>query len=491
MTKDPVTQRVTHATWWSAIEISVRYGVQFAVTIILARFLTPVDFGLMAMLMVFVSFSALLVEGGLGSALIQKPTTSANDETSVFWVNLGMSCVLVLLLWLLAPDIAMFYAQPALVPLLQVLLWILPLGALATVPNALLSKRLAFRKRAIAELVASVASALLALWLVWQEFGVWCLIWQALVAAALRAGLLWWLSGWRIRGRFDPAALGGLFRFGGFLLLANALNLVSVRLQALLIGKSFEARELGFYVIAQDTQQAPAQFMSSLLNRVGLPVFASVARQPEKLAGALFISLRLSMFVFVPCMAGIAVVAPPLVKLLYGPQWTEVAPILSVLALAALFWPLHVLNLAALSALGRSDLVLRLEIVKGIVSIPLVAVASFFSVLAVAWAVLVSSVLCVLINTWHSERLFGCGLIAQLRELLPGFLLTLIAGAVMWFVTISVEPFVLGMGIALAASAATYTASAAVFQVSAWRDLLKFLGALFGKRTTAQGNIPG
>jgi O-antigen/teichoic acid export membrane protein len=414
----------------------------------------------------------MLVEGGLGSALVQKQSTSANDETSVFLVNLGMGCLLAALLWVAAPAIAGFYAQPVLVPLLQLLVWMLPLGALAAVPNALLSKRLDFRKRAAAELVASSG------WLAWRGHGVWSLAWQAVAGAALRAVMLWLLSGWRPRGRFDPEAFSRLLRFGGYLLLANALNLVSMRLQSLLIGRLFDARALGFYVMAQDTQQAPAQFISSLLNRVGLPMFSAVAEQPEKLAGSLRLSLRLSMFVFVPAMIGIAVVAKPLILVLYGPAWAPSAPLVAVLALAAGIWPLHVLNLAALGARGRPDLVFKLEIAKALTSIPLILAASTLGVMAIAWAVLVSGLVSVGINTWYSTALLGYGLRAQLRDLLPIFLLAFFSAGCAWlasgFLTSPESKLVL----AVATAAATYVACAALFRLQAWRDLLDFAQAL-------------
>lgn len=483
--------RATHAAWWSAVEIGVRYGVQLLLTMVLARLLTPEDFGLMAMLLVFTGFAALLVEGGLGSALVQKQSTTADDETSVFFVNFGMGCVLGGGLWFLAPVVATFYVQPELVALLQVLLWLLPLGALATVPNALLSQRLDFRKRAIAELLASAASAVLALWLAWRGFGVWSLVWQALSGAFLRAVLLWWISGWRPRGRFDVLAFTQLFRFSGRLLLANVLNVASLRLQSLLIGKVFDARALGFYTMAQDTQQAPAQFMSALLNRVGFPMFAKVSKnRPEQLAGVLRLVLRLSMFVFAPCMASIAVVAAPLTMVLYGPQWGEVAPILSILALATLFWPLHVLNLAALSALGRSDLVLRMEIAKGVTSIPLVVMACFLGVQMVAWAVLLSSLVCVLINTWYSHGLLACGLRVQLRELFPGFLLTLLAAVVGRLALGWVDGTWFSVGLAVLMALSCYVLGAAVFRLQAWCDLLKVLKTMRNGYSSVLGEPP-
>lgn len=473
-----LTQRAIHAVGWGFIEIGTRYVVQFGLMVVLARLLTPSDFGVMAMLLAFTGFAALLVEGGLGSALIQRQTTSANEEASVFLVNLGLACTLALLLWWAAPFIAVFFAQPSLTPLLRVLLWTLPLGALATVPNAVLTQRLDFRRRAAAEMVASLGSAALALWLAMEGSGVWSLVWQVLAGALLRAGLLWGLSGWRPVGRFDGGAFVQLFRFGGWLLLANALNMVSVRLQSLLIGKLFDARTLGVYAMAQDTQQAPAQFMSGLLNRVGLPMFSSVAGQPVKLAGALRLALRLSMFVFAPCMAGIAVLAQPLVMLLYGPQWVEVGPLLAVLSFAALFWPVHVLNLAALGALGRSDLVLQMEIAKGLISIPLVWTSAFFGAMAVAWALLGASLICVLINTWYSQRLLGCGLRLQLRDMLPILLLTLLSSAVAWLSLGWTDNLWLELFAAAGIAAFAYLAVAVIIGMQAWRDLLDFLRVL-------------
>lgn len=306
----------------------------------------------------------------------------------------------------------------------------------------------------------------------------WSLAWQALVGAALRAALLWWLSGWRPRGRYDHHAFAGLFRFGGYLLLANALSVGAMRLQSLLLGRLFDARTLGVYAMAQDTQQAPAQLASALLSRVGLPMFASVADQPAKLAGALRLSLRLSMFVFAPCMAGLAVVATPLVRLLYGPQWGEAAPLLSLLALAALFWPLHVLNLAALGALGRSDLILKLEVVKAAVTIPLVVVASPLGAQPVAWAALAAGLACVWINTRHAHRLLDCGLRVQLRDLRPVLLLTLAASTSAWAALALAGHAPWALGLAIAASITTYALGAVTLRLQAWQDLLEFLRTL-------------
>ena len=481
-----LTHRATHATWWSALEIVSRYGVQFVVTMVMARLLDPADFGLLAMLLVFTTFAALLAEGGLGSALVQKQDIGVNDGISVFLANLFASCLLACALWLLSPAIAGFYSQAELIPLLHLLLWMLPLGALTTVPNALLSRRLDFRKRAAAELVASLGSGGVALLLAFRGYGVWSLAWHAVTGAFLRALLLWLLSAWRPRGRFDCKAFGGLMRFGGYLLLANAMNLTFTRLQSLLIGRLFDARTLGFYTLAQDTQQAPSQFMAGLLNRVGLPMFSMVATQPAKLLGALRLSLRLSMFIFVPGMAVVAVMAKPLVVVLYGDAWTPAAPLLAVLALAAAFWPLHVLNIAALSALGRSDLVFKLEIVKATISLPLILIAAHLGVQAVAWAVLVASLVSVRVNTWYSHELLGHGLRAQMRDVLPTLLLVLLSTGCAWISARLVTAPLACLLVAVGAAFAAFVASASMLRLKAWCDLLDFLRVLRERRAQVE-----
>lgn len=474
-----LTHRAAHATWWSASEIAARYGVQFVAMLVLARLLTPADFGLIAMLLVFTALAALLVDGGFGTALVQRQRTTDNDETTVFLTSLGMAVVLAVILWVAAPAIAAFYSQPTLTRLTRLLLLVLPLSALAAVPDALLTQRLDFRARANAEIIASLCSGVIAVVLAWRGYGVWSLAWQSIVAIGMRALLLWLFSGWRPRGRFDTASFSSLFRFGGYMLMANLLNAFSIRLQSLLIGRMFDSRALGYYTLAQNTEQAPAQFMSNVLNRVGLPVFSTVADQPAKLIGALRLSLRVAIFVFVPCMVGIAVVAKPLVLALYGARWAPAAPLLSILAVSAVFWPLHVLNLAAIGAQGRSDLFFRLEVAKRIISIGLIVIASFHSVLAVAWAVLISGLCAVVINTWYSKKLLNYGIVAQLRDQLGTLLLSAAAALAGWLVLHWSHGAKLDFLSSIAAAAIIYIAGAVITRQKALYDLVELIRALF------------
>lgn len=478
MSSLPLTRRAAHATWWSALEITSRYGVQFAVMVVLARLLTPADFGLIAMLLVFTTIAALLVDSGFGTALVQKQDTSDDDEATVFFFSTGASVAVAVALWFAAPAIASFYSQPLLTPLTRLLLFVLPLSALAAVPDALLTQRLDFKSRAKAEIIAALCSGVLAVMLAWRDFGVWSLAWQAVTAIGVRALLLWLYSGWRPRGQFSRHAFRSLGGFGGYMLMANLLNTISLRLQSLLIGKMFDSRALGYYTLAQNTQMAPAQFMSGVLNRVGLPVFSTVADQREKLVAALRLSLRVAIFVFVPCMIGIAVVAKPLIIMLYGARWTPAAPLLSILAVSATFWPLHVLNLAAIGAQGRSDLIFRLELIKRTVSIGLIVACSPGGPIAIAWAVLASSFFAVVINTWYTHKLLDYGALAQLRDQAGTLLLSVVAALAGWLALHWMKPGTTAMIVAIAAAALVYLVGAAIGHHPALRDILEVARSL-------------
>lgn len=250
--------RAANAAWWSTLEILARYGVQFVVMVVLARLLTPDDFGLIAMLLVFTSIGTLLVDSGFGAALIQRQQTTADDETTVFVFTMVVGAATALVLALSAPAIAAFFDQPKLIDLTRVMAVVLPLGAFGAVPDALLTMKLNFKARARAEATASLCSGTVAIVLALRGFGVWSLAWQGIVSIGVRGLLLWLYSGWRPRGRYRGASFRSLFGFGGYMLMSGLLNTVAVRLQSLMIGKLFDSRALGFYTLAQSTQSAPA-----------------------------------------------------------------------------------------------------------------------------------------------------------------------------------------------------------------------------------------
>jgi O-antigen/teichoic acid export membrane protein len=466
------------AAWWSAVEIAARYGVQFLVTLVLARLLLPSDFGLAALLVIFTSLGAVLVDSGFGTALIQRQHTSADDETTVFVFSILAAAMLCGLLAFAAPFIAGFFRAPALSPLLRLASLTLVLSAAGAVPDALLTMRMNFRARTQAQLVASLVSGTVAVTLALNGAGVWSLVWQLVTAAAIRSLCLWVCSRWRPAGRFNRASLTGLAKFGSFMLLSSLLNSIYVQLQPLLIGRLFDTRSLGFFTLAQNSQQAPMSLVGGVLTRVGLPVFSALAHAPSRMLDALRPILRLSMFVFVPCMVGIAITAEPLVTLVYGPRWLPAAPILSILALAGTLWPVHVLNLEAIKAQGRSDLFFRLALAKVSLAIVLVVLGSPWGAIGVAWATLVASVLNAAINTYYSWKLLGFGPRAQMREQAPTFALAITAALVGWAVLHWMPATSISMVLSIACAGVVYLGLAWAFRVQALTDLHSFIHTL-------------
>lgn len=471
-------RRATAAAWWSTLEILARYGAQFLVMVVLARLLSPADFGLIAMLLVFTSIGTMLVDSGFGAALVQRQHTTADDETSVFIFAICVSILVAGILVLAAPTIGSFFHEPRLVDLTRVMAVVLPLGAFASVPDALLTMRLDFKARARAEVVASLCSGAVAVVLALRGFGVWSLAWQSIVSIGVRGLLLWLYSGWRPLGRYRGSSFRSLFGFGGYLLVTGLLNAAATRLQSLLIGKLFDASTLGFYTLAQSTQQAPASLIDGILRRVGLPVFSAIAQDRVRLRSALRASLRMAMFLFVPCMVGIAVVARPLIELVYGTRWSPAAPILTILALSAALWPIHVLNLAAIGAQGRSNLLLRVEAIKQVITIALIAIASPWGPITIAWAILVSGFFGVSINAYYSKKLLNYGPLAQLLDQSATFALSLAAAAVGWMILHMATPGPISMLGAITAAATVYCSLAILTQNSALCSLLKILRAL-------------
>jgi O-antigen/teichoic acid export membrane protein len=436
----------------------VRYLIQFGTTVVVARYVTPDAFGLLAMILVFTALGSVLVDSGTGTALIQRQRSTADEETTVFVLNVAISMVAALALVLVAPSIAAFYARPELVPMLRTMALVFPLNGLAVVPDALLTQTMRFSLRARVETGSSLVSALVAVLLARLGYGPWALVWQAIASIGSRATMLWIIAGWRPTGRLRWDAARSVWSFGGFILLLGLLDTLATRAQSLVVGKIFPATDLGYYSIAQNTQQAPASFAAAILNRLGLPIFSAVRDDPPAFERTVRTSMIVSEFLFAPLMALLCALATPTVRLVYGATWLPAAPLLAVFTVATVLWPSHVINLAAMNALGRPGLSLRLEMAKKTLAIVLLLVAAPLGVLAVAWATVATSAASFVINTWYAKQLFGYGAVRQAWDLLRTLAPATVSGALGAFVATMYEsPLMACIGGGLTGAAAYIT----------------------------------
>ncbi|MGC2166092.1 MAG: MOP flippase family protein [Gallionella sp.] len=410
-------QKTTSAAKWSAVDVFMRQGVQFVVSVVLARILAPEDFGVIAMLAMFIGVAGIFIDSGFSSALIQRQNTTLTDESTVFFFNLGMGTVTALLLCGAAPWIAAFFKQPVLQYLTYAMAFNLLVGAFGSIHATLLSKELNFKTLAKVGIVSSVVAGVVAVYMASQGYGVWSLAGNSVVSGILTVLLLWIWHPWRPAWIFSRTSLTSFFRFGGYQMAATLTDVFSTNLYLIMIGKLYSARELGFYSRAQNTQQMPITLMMGIINRVAFSTFATVKEDKARLVRGLRQAQAVSMMVNTPIMLAVIILAEPLVLTLFGTQWLPCVPMLQVLGLGGLLWPLHVLNLNILMAQGRSDIFFRLTMAKKVFTISLTVAASFYGVMAIAWMQTVISALAYFANTHYTKVLLGYSGWKQLRDL--------------------------------------------------------------------------
>jgi O-antigen/teichoic acid export membrane protein len=410
-------QRAAHAGFWSAVDVVMRQLVQFVVSVILARLLAPSDFGLVALVAFFSSLATVFIQGGLTTALIQRSDSGPEMESGAFWLNLGASAIFALLLLLIAPSVASVYKEPLLRPLMGFAAAQVVLSALGAVHSALLSRALNFVDLAKAGVGSALLSGAVGLIAAWRGAGVWALAYQGLVAMGSYSLFLWMLSGWRPLLRFRLGEVRPLIRFGWWLSVSAVLEVLYTQGFSLLVGKLHGVRDLGLYNRASNTQMLPSTSLSIILARVILPLFAPRAEDVEGTRRGFRTANSLVMLLNVPAMVGLIVVPDLVTVALFGPQWRPAAPILAILALSGLLYPLHLINLNLLLARGQSRTFFQLELAKKLIGIAIVVVGSIFGIVGLAWSQVAMSVFALFLNAAPSRRALGYGPIAQLWDL--------------------------------------------------------------------------
>jgi O-antigen/teichoic acid export membrane protein len=391
---------------------------------------------------------------------------------------MGIGLLMALLFWLSGPAIAAHYGVPVLSPLSGAMALTVLAGAAGAVQRALLTKALDFRPLMLAGAVSVLVSGAVAVWLAWSGYGVWALAAQALASAAATTLVLWLTSRWRPEFAFNLASARRLFGFGGYMLASGLLETTYSRLYTVLIGKLYGVRELGFYVRADTTAQFPSAMLTGIVARVAFPLFSRMADDPVHLGANLRLALQGTMLVNAPAMFGLAAVAEPLVRVLFGEQWRPAVPFLQVLCFSGLMMPFHVLNLQALMGLGRADLFFRLEVVKKAISIAILLAAARFGAVGVAWGMVAAGVLNYFTNAYYSGRLLGYGAASQLRDMAPIWAAAgAMAAGVAWlgeWLGGTLAPAVLLLPL-VGAGAVAYSLIVVAFRLAALMSLLRFL----------------
>jgi O-antigen/teichoic acid export membrane protein len=402
---------------WSGVDVLFRQGILFLVSLILARLLSPADFGIVALLTFFTSLSLVFVQGGLSAALVQRQSTSREEESAVFWWNLLASAVFSFVIVAAGPFLASFYGYPVLRPLTWAAAAQIMASALSAIQTALLSRRLQFRQLTKAGALSSLLGGAVGIATALLGAGVWALAWQMTTLAVANTIILWLVCDWRPQLHARLATIRHLIGFGGWISLGSILEVLYTQGFSLVVGKLYGAPQLGLYNRALGTQLLPSTVLSSIIGRIALPLFASRASEVEALRRGLRLAIGVAMLLNLPIMAGLAILAPDVIVVLFGGKWLPAAPILTILALAGILYPVHAINLQMMLARGQPRTFVRNEIAKKVIGVICVVIGSLFGILGLAWSQVVYHVLAFVVNAQPARKTMDYGPLRQLWDL--------------------------------------------------------------------------
>ncbi|MHA7129370.1 lipopolysaccharide biosynthesis protein [Algoriphagus namhaensis] len=464
---------------WSLLD---RFGTQaigFGFSIFLTRLLDPRDFGLIGMILVFMALGQALVDSGMTSSLIRKKETDSLDFSVVFLGNLLFSLAVYTLIFLVAPWISDFYAEPTLTLIIRVYGLGFLFIALSAIQQTVLVKQMNFRKLTQIRLPAMILSGLIALIAAYQGLGVWSLVLMYLVNQVLLTALFWIFGNWRFRFDFEYSRFREHFSFGYKLSLASILNTVFDNIYHVIIGKFFAVSTLGFYTRAHMMKQYPVETFASALQKVTYPMFAEFSEDKNILRSHFKELSQRVIFIMAPMMILGSALAEPLFQFLFGTKWLEAVPYFQILCFTGILYPIHSYNLNILNVFGRSDLFLRLEIIKKFQVVLLILVAFQFGLIPLLWAQVVSSLTSFAINTYYTGRFLDYGFWSQIKDIFPVILIGLLIGFVIWrlvmrFESIELESF-LQLASLLPLGLILYFLLSLACKVPAARDSLNFM----------------
>lgn len=461
---------------WSSIERFSVQGIQFIIMIAMARLLSPNDYGLVGMLTVFIAIAQSLIDSGFSQALIRKQDRTETDNSTIFYFNIGVGFCIYILFYLLAPFVSRFYGTPELTAIMRVISLGVIFNSLAVVQRALLTIKIDFKTQAKASLIAAILSGITGITMAYKDFGVWAIVTQQLINLGLNTSLLWILAKWRPKARFSMESFRELFAFGSKLLVSGILDTLYRNIYLIIIGKLFTASKLGYYTRAQQFSDFPSSNLTGILQRVTYPILCKIQEDKDKLAHAYRKFLRVAAFIIFPLMIGLSAVANPLILLLLKEQWHFTAIILQVICFSAMWYPIHAINLNLLQVKGRSDLFLKLEIIKKILAIVVLIITIPLGLITMCYGQIVSSILCLIINSYYTGKLINVGFIQQLKDLTPILLLVLSMWILIYFCILPLsDSCVIKLTSGIIIGIIYYIGTAWIFKLPELKELLSIL----------------
>ncbi|MEZ9788740.1 lipopolysaccharide biosynthesis protein [Vibrio breoganii] len=460
---------------WSALDSFGNQAVNVTISIILAKILGPSAFGLVAMLTIFIAIAGVFVNSGFSSALIRKADRNEKDYSTTFYFSFLVSLACYLILYSVAPLIATFYEESELVALTRVISLTVVVQTFAIIPRTILTTKLDFKSQAKANFIALISSSSIGLTMAFNGFGVWSLVTQQITNAIISVIVLNLLSPWRPVEKFCSQAFEGLFSFGSRLLISGLLDTIYNNIYGLIIGKQFSAGQLGIFNQANTISSLPATTLTGVIQRVTYPMLSNLQNEGKTLDKAYLLTLKTAALVIFPIMLGISIIAEPLISLLLGADWKDSAKLISILTMGFMLFPVHAINLNMLQVKGRSDLFLRLEIIKKVLTTIMLVVTVPLGIVAMCKGMVVISYLSLILNTYYTAKLSSISQRKQLLELLPILLIGALSAIVGYQFGIGISSSLFSIIVMLAVSLIVYLSAINIFQKTLVEDVIKML----------------
>lgn len=463
---------------WSGVQRFGTLGISFISNLVLVRFLDAEVFGAVGILLVFVAVSQSIIDGGFTSALIQRKEVSQTDYSTVFYWNLIVSAVMVVVLYFAAPFIADYFHSEILCKVLRVQSILLIIHALCVVQTAKLNKDLSFKALSIRNISATLVGVVVAIVMAYKGYGIWSIVAQELVTAIVGTLLLWYLCKWSPSLTFSWVSFKGMFKFGGFIFLSSIFDTLYSNVQSFIIGRAFSIKDLGYYTQAKKLENVPVTSAANVLAQVLFPVYSSIAGDYDRLKSMVRKSMTLVTYVSFPVMLLLAIIAQPILVILYTDKWIASIPMFQILCLGGMFHALNCCNTTLFKALGLGEIYFILQTVKRLVCLAFIIFSIRYGLYAMLWTITGTQIIFYIINVIYTNKHFKYTITEQFADILPNLLLSLFTGAIVWFSMPYVESYgnftqlLFGIGLYLI----IYLGVSIVFKVKT----LKYIRSLWG-----------
>lgn len=444
MSNNDLRQKTISSMVWNAMQRFGTMAISFVSNLVLVRLLVPDDFGCIGMLSIFIVLSGVFVDGGFGSALIQKKETTQEDYSTIFFWNLAVAIALYFILYIFSPIIAGFYHMPALKDILRVTSVVLIINGFSVIQSNILTKQLAFKLQAKIGLVSVSFSVVVSIVAAFCGLGVWSLVIKEILAALISAILLWKLNDWRPSLIFSLKSFRELFGFGGLMLLSRLLNAFFENLQGLVIGRYYTAKDLGFYSQAKRLNEIPSSSLSQIVTNVTFPVFSKISENRTTLKSAVKKNIVCTTYLIFPLQIFLIVVADSLIVFLFSEKWIESVPYFRIICIYSLFISLNAINTNIYVAIGKSNVYFYVQLIKKLIGAVLLIVGIQYGVLGITWSLAASGFIWWVIASTVNVKLLEYGFMAQSKDIFKSFLSAAIIGiATYWILSLfSFPPFI-------------------------------------------------